>query len=55
MKLQTELLSLSSRSQQVIADKSLYPVEIDQPEVVVDAIRRVMDCSARDIRPFLAA
>lgn len=42
-KLQIELLSLSSRSQQLIADRSFHSVEIDQPEVVVDAIRRVID------------
>lgn len=40
-KLQTQLLSLSTRSKQLIADRSFHSVEIDQPEVVVDAIRQV--------------
>lgn len=42
-KLQTELLSLSTRSKQLFADRSFHSVEIDQPEVVVDAIRQVVD------------
>jgi pimeloyl-ACP methyl ester carboxylesterase len=41
-KLQTELLSLSNRSKQVIADKSFHSVEIDQPAVVVNAISQVV-------------
>jgi pimeloyl-ACP methyl ester carboxylesterase len=46
-KLQTELLSLSNRSQQLVADSSFHSVEIDQPEVVVDAIRQVTEMVAR--------
>jgi pimeloyl-ACP methyl ester carboxylesterase len=46
-KLQAELLSLSNRSQQLMADKSFHSVEIDQPEVVVDAIRQVIEMVAR--------
>jgi pimeloyl-ACP methyl ester carboxylesterase len=42
-KLQTELLSLSSRSKQLIADRSFHSVEIDQPEVVIEAIRQVIE------------
>ena len=42
-KLQTQLLSLSTRSQQLFADKSFHSVEIDQPQVVVEAIRHVID------------
>ena len=42
-KLQTQLLSLSTHSHQLIADKSFHSVEIDQPEVVVDAIRHLID------------
>jgi pimeloyl-ACP methyl ester carboxylesterase len=42
-KLQTELLSLSTRSKHLIADRSFHSVEIDQPEVVVEAIRQVVD------------
>jgi pimeloyl-ACP methyl ester carboxylesterase len=41
-KLQTELLSLSTRSKHLIADRSFHSVEIDQPEVVIDAIRQVL-------------
>ncbi len=42
-KLQTELLVLSNRSRQLMAESSFHSVEIDQPEVVVDAIRQVLD------------
>ena len=42
-KLQSELLSLSSRSSQLIANQSFHSVEIDQPEIVVEAIRRVVE------------
>lgn len=42
LRLQTSLLSLSGRSRQVIADKSYHPVHIDQPEVIVQAIRELM-------------
>lgn len=42
-KLQSELLSLSSRSKQLIADGSFHSVEIDQPDVVVNAIRQAVD------------
>ena len=41
-KVQTELLSLSSRSEQFLAEKSFHSVEIDQPQVVVDAIAAVV-------------
>ena len=42
-RLQNELIALSHRSIQLIAEKSFHAVEIDQPEVVIDAIRRVVD------------
>ncbi len=42
-KLQSELLALSQRSQQFMADRSFHSVEIDQPEVVVDAISHVVE------------
>ncbi|MEI9972914.1 MAG: alpha/beta hydrolase [Ignavibacteriota bacterium] len=41
-RLQSELLALSRRSSQMRADLSFHAVEIDQPEVVVAAIRRVV-------------
>jgi len=40
--LQARLLALSRNSRQVMALRSLHSVEIDQPEVVVDAIRQAM-------------
>lgn len=42
-KLQTGLLALSSRSRQLMANRSFHSIEIDQPEVVVEAIRQVVD------------
>ncbi len=39
---QTELLKLSSDSWQIIADKSGHNIEIDQPEVVVEAILKII-------------
>jgi len=42
-KLQTELLALSGRSRQLMANSSFHSVEIDQPEVVVEAIRQVVN------------
>lgn len=39
---QTELLDLSSESEQLIADKSGHNIEIDQPEAAVDAIVRMV-------------
>jgi len=48
-KLQTELLALSGRSRQLMANSSFHSVEIDQPEVVVEAIRQVVNM-VREIR-----
>ena len=42
-KLQAKLLKLSHNSKQMIAAKSFHSVEIDQPDVVVLAIRQVVD------------
>jgi hypothetical protein len=42
-KLQAELLALSNRSRQVMAESSFHSVQIDQPAVVVNAIRQVAD------------
>jgi pimeloyl-ACP methyl ester carboxylesterase len=41
--LQTELLSLSHNSAQVIAEHSFHSVEIDQPDVVIAAIRQAVN------------
>jgi len=37
-KMQTELLSLSSNSKQIIAEKSGHYIQLDQPELVIQAI-----------------
>jgi hypothetical protein len=37
-RMQTELLGLSSNSQQLFADKSGHSIQLDQPEAAVDAI-----------------
>ena len=42
-RLQKALLALSHRSSQTIAARSFHSVEIDQPEVVVEAIRRIVE------------
>jgi pimeloyl-ACP methyl ester carboxylesterase len=42
-RLQTQLLALSRNSTQLFADRSFHAVEIDQPEVVVAAIKRVLE------------
>ncbi len=42
-RLQQKLLALSRRSEQMIADQSFHSVEIDQPEVVAEAIRKVVE------------
>ncbi len=41
-KLQTELLSLSQNSKEIVAEKSGHFVMIDRPDVVIDAIRQVV-------------
>lgn len=40
--LQTQLLSLSRNSKEMVADKSGHFVIIDRPEVVVDAVSQVV-------------
>ena len=40
--MQTELLQLSSNSQQMFADKSGHNIEIDQPEAAVTAIVKMV-------------
>ena len=40
---QAELLQLSTNSEQVIADKSGHNIEIDQPQVVIDAIVKIVE------------
>ena len=41
--LQTKLLKLSENSRQIFAERSFHAVQIDEPEVVVEAIRLAVD------------
>ena len=41
--LQRKLLSLSSNSKRLMASESFHSVEIDQPDVVIDGIRQVVE------------
>ena len=43
LELQQELVRLSSRGRQIIAEKSGHYIQRDQPELVIDAIRQVME------------
>ena len=43
LELQKELVGRSSRGKQIIAEKSGHYIQHDQPELVIDAIRRVME------------
>ena len=49
-KLQTELLSLSQNSKQIVAEKSGHFVIIDRPDVVIDAIRQVVQSVRNNAR-----
>ena len=40
---QTELVALSSQGKQIIAEKSGHHVQIDQPALMIDAIRQVIE------------
>jgi pimeloyl-ACP methyl ester carboxylesterase len=42
-KLQSQLMSLSRNSKQLMAEKSFHAVQIDQPEIVVEAIRQMVE------------
>lgn len=43
--LQIDLLSLSSNSRQILAHKSGHYVQLEQPELLADAIRFLVDCT----------
>jgi len=43
MRLQKELMALSRHSTQMLAEHSFHAVEIDQPEVVIAAVRKVVE------------
>src|SRR5437879_1067960 len=51
-KLQTELLSLSQNSKQIVAEKSGHFVIIDRPDVVIDAIRQVVQSVRNNSKLF---
>ena len=40
--LQTELAALSTQGELVIADKSGHHIQLDQPNLVIDAIEQVL-------------
>ena len=40
--LQTDLASLSSNSQLLVAEKSGHGIQVDQPEIVIEAIRQMV-------------
>jgi pimeloyl-ACP methyl ester carboxylesterase len=42
MQMQTELLGLSTDSEQILASKSGHYIQLDQPEVVVEGIRKLL-------------
>lgn len=43
LKLQTDLTKLSTNSRQVFADRSSHFVNFDQPELIVDAVRQMIE------------
>jgi hypothetical protein len=47
LKLQKNLLALSTNSSQLIAAESFHSIEISQPDVVVNAIRRAVEASRK--------
>ena len=49
-RLQRELLALSRRSSQMKAERSFHAVEIDQPDVVIAAIRQVVRLTSAEPR-----
>ena len=49
--MQTELLGLSSTSQQLFADKSGHNIEFDQPEAAVGAIVEMVEQLRRRAAP----
>jgi hypothetical protein len=45
--LQAELAALSSNGKQVVAEQSGHYIQSDQPELVIDAIRQVVEAAGR--------
>lgn len=46
MQMQNELLDLSTNSEHVLASKSSHYVQLEQPEVVIEAIRKQLKLNA---------
>lgn len=44
---QSELVSLSSEGKQIVAEQSGHYIQLDQPELVIDAIRDVVDATRK--------
>ena len=47
LELQAKLVALSHRGEQIIAENSSHMVPIDQPEVIVRAIREIVEIGRR--------
>lgn len=45
LQMQKDLVQLSSNGRQILADKSSHFIQFDQPELVIDAIRRVVEAA----------
>ena len=53
LEMQKALARLSSRSKHIIAERSGHYIQMDQPEIVVDSVRQVVEATrASDRRPF---
>jgi pimeloyl-ACP methyl ester carboxylesterase len=47
LELQQDLTKLSSQSRQMFADQSTHFIQFDQPDLVIDAIRQIIDITRR--------
>ena len=53
LKMQEALARLSSRSRHVMAEKSGHYIQRDQPQLVIDSVRQVVEATrASDVKPF---
>jgi pimeloyl-ACP methyl ester carboxylesterase len=50
MGFQADLASRSTNSKHIIAEKSGHLIQVDQPELVIDAIRQVVDAVRQNRR-----
>ena len=51
MELQTELADLSSNSRHIMAEESGHFIQNDQPDLVIDAIRQVVEAARQGRNP----